>query len=78
TSLGVPSNFDNGDTALLQQLDFMIHDLHWFFNELKLVINMYFIQQELPTARRINTSLNWIRETCYEPCLIVEEVRVCK
>nr|GEW73502.1 hypothetical protein [Tanacetum cinerariifolium] len=30
----VLSNFDNGDTALLQPFDFMIHDLYWLFNEI--------------------------------------------
>nr|GEW22445.1 hypothetical protein [Tanacetum cinerariifolium] len=46
TSPIVSSNFDNGNTTLLQPLDFMIHDLHWFFNEVKLIINMNFIQRD--------------------------------
>nr|GEV76985.1 reverse transcriptase domain-containing protein [Tanacetum cinerariifolium] len=33
-------NFDNGDTDLIQPLDFMIYNLYWFFNKVKLVINM--------------------------------------
>nr|GEZ38667.1 hypothetical protein [Tanacetum cinerariifolium] len=45
TSLRAPSNFDNGDTVLLRPLDITIHDLYWLFNEVKLVINMYLIQQ---------------------------------
>ncbi|GKA82470.1 hypothetical protein Tco_0789218 [Tanacetum coccineum] len=44
TSPSVPSNLDNGDAALLQPLDFTIHNLHWFFNEVKLIVNVYFIQ----------------------------------
>nr|GEW94315.1 putative reverse transcriptase domain-containing protein [Tanacetum cinerariifolium] len=31
---------------------------------------------ELPTAHRANISSNWIRETCYEPFLVVEKVQV--
>ncbi|GJS38366.1 hypothetical protein Tco_0563409 [Tanacetum coccineum] len=40
TSYKVLSNLDNGDTALHQLLDFMIHDLHGFFNEVELIINL--------------------------------------
>ncbi|GJZ34314.1 retrovirus-related pol polyprotein from transposon TNT 1-94 [Tanacetum coccineum] len=37
TSPRVLSNLDNENTALLQSLDFTIHNLHWFFNEMKLI-----------------------------------------
>nr|GEW18932.1 putative reverse transcriptase domain-containing protein [Tanacetum cinerariifolium] len=33
TSPRVPSNFDNGNAALLQPLNFTIHNFHWFFDE---------------------------------------------
>ncbi|GKF57952.1 hypothetical protein Tco_0171489, partial [Tanacetum coccineum] len=45
TSSRFPSNLDNRDTTLLQPLDFTIHDLHEFFNEVELIINFYFIQR---------------------------------
>nr|GEX27390.1 putative reverse transcriptase domain-containing protein [Tanacetum cinerariifolium] len=46
TSPGVPSNFDDGNAALLYSLDFTIHYLYWFFNEAEFVINVHFIQRD--------------------------------
>ncbi|GJS59184.1 hypothetical protein Tco_0653968 [Tanacetum coccineum] len=43
TSPGVPSNFDDGDTASLQSFDFTIHIFHWLFDEAEFIINVYFI-----------------------------------
>nr|GEW96078.1 putative reverse transcriptase domain-containing protein [Tanacetum cinerariifolium] len=45
TSPRVPSNLDNGNMALLQPLDFTIHNLHGFFNELELIIYVDLIQR---------------------------------
>nr|GEV40946.1 hypothetical protein [Tanacetum cinerariifolium] len=45
TSFRVPSNLDNENMALLQPLDFTIHDFCWFFNQVKLIINLYFIKR---------------------------------
>ncbi|GKD89467.1 hypothetical protein Tco_1364974 [Tanacetum coccineum] len=45
TSLGVPSNLDYWDTALLQPFNFTVHNLDGFLDKLKLVIKMKFIQR---------------------------------
>ncbi|GJX85352.1 hypothetical protein Tco_0336126 [Tanacetum coccineum] len=74
TSPRVPSNFDNGDTTLLLSLDFTIDDLHWFFNEVKLVSNMYFIQCNCQwlCSDKISFKLGYVKY--YEPALVVEEL----
>ncbi|GKC66137.1 hypothetical protein Tco_1098735 [Tanacetum coccineum] len=45
TSPGVPSNLNGWNAALLQSFNFTIHDLYWFLNKMKLVVNMESIQQ---------------------------------
>nr|GEZ09593.1 putative reverse transcriptase domain-containing protein [Tanacetum cinerariifolium] len=44
TSPVVPTHFDDRNTTLLQTLDFTIHDLDGFFNEVQFVVNLDFIQ----------------------------------
>nr|GEX60595.1 putative reverse transcriptase domain-containing protein [Tanacetum cinerariifolium] len=51
TSFRVPSNLNDGNVTSLQLLDFTYHDLYWFFNEVKLIINMEFIQQNHKTSK---------------------------
>ncbi|GKB87168.1 hypothetical protein Tco_0959440 [Tanacetum coccineum] len=38
SSFRVPSYFDYRNTILLELLDFLIHDLHWFFHKVEFVI----------------------------------------
>nr|GEW07567.1 putative reverse transcriptase domain-containing protein [Tanacetum cinerariifolium] len=39
TSLGVPSDLDYQNTALLQPFNFTVHNLNWFLDKVELVIN---------------------------------------
>ncbi|GKG53350.1 hypothetical protein Tco_0552618, partial [Tanacetum coccineum] len=43
---GIPSYFNDRDATLLRLLDLLIHDFHWFFNEVKLVMNLDLIQRD--------------------------------
>nr|GFD32188.1 hypothetical protein [Tanacetum cinerariifolium] len=39
TSLGVPSDLDDQNTASLQPFNFMVHNLDWFLDKVELVFN---------------------------------------
>ncbi|GJY12888.1 hypothetical protein Tco_0382197 [Tanacetum coccineum] len=45
TSLRVPTYLDNQNTVLLQTLDFGVHDLDRFFNEVEFFVDLDFIQR---------------------------------
>ncbi|GJT90458.1 hypothetical protein Tco_1079303, partial [Tanacetum coccineum] len=72
----VPTNFENWKAALLQPLDFTIHNFYWFFNKVEFIVNV-FPPTELPTVHGINTSLGWIRDTYVEPCSTLEAAQAC-
>jgi hypothetical protein len=42
---GFPTNFDYGDPAPLELLDFSVYDLYWLFYELDLVIKTNFFER---------------------------------
>nr|GEY55728.1 hypothetical protein [Tanacetum cinerariifolium] len=63
TSLGVPSNLNNGDAALLQPLDFTIHDFHWFFNEVEFIINEE--EKQIEEDQAANARY-WKIHACYD------------
>ncbi|GJV96813.1 hypothetical protein Tco_1548390 [Tanacetum coccineum] len=45
TSPRVPTYLDNRNAALLQTLDLTVHDLDRLFNEVKVIVNLDFIQR---------------------------------
>ncbi|GJR28177.1 hypothetical protein Tco_1104409 [Tanacetum coccineum] len=65
TSPKVPSNFSNRYVALLQPLGFTIHNFHWLFNEVELVMNVVEIETDIQekeqkeNQRQTNPSTEW-------------------
>ncbi|KAL4567760.1 hypothetical protein LXL04_023353 [Taraxacum kok-saghyz] len=45
SALGTPSDFHDGDSALLQPFDFPIHDLNWFLHEVEFFVDLDLFQR---------------------------------
>ncbi|GKB44815.1 hypothetical protein Tco_0889757 [Tanacetum coccineum] len=44
TSFRIPTDLHDWNATLLQTLNFAVHNLNWFFNEMELFINVDFVQ----------------------------------
>jgi hypothetical protein len=46
STAGVPSDFDYGDSASFELLDFSVYDFRWLFHELEFVVGTDFFERD--------------------------------
>ncbi|GKD61603.1 hypothetical protein Tco_1299112, partial [Tanacetum coccineum] len=76
TLSGIPPDLNVRDTTLFQWPNLSVHNLNRFLDEMKLVIDLGFIQRKSKCFARISISSGLTRERYYGLCLVVSGVQV--